>query len=213
MSGGRRPAIETSAVATGKGDDGTTGLLYGGPRISKDDPRTEAYGTIDEAVAALGMARAALPDDADDADGAELRALILRFQRELFVAGAELATTPEAWLRQEDGRTRVDESMLAGVEVVLADLEGRVTMPTEFVVAGETPASAALELARTILRRAERRAITLQNERLVPGPWLTPYLNRLADLVWVLARFAESLEAAEARPAVEGGRRRARAGD
>ena len=211
MSGRKRPAIETSAVATGKGDDGTTGLLYGGPRISKDDVRTEAYGTIDEAVAALGMARAALPDDADSP--AELRALILRFQRELFVAGAELATTPEAWPRLEDGRTRVDESMLAGVEAVLADLEGRITMPTEFVVAGETPASAALELARTILRRAERRAITIQREGLVPGPWLTPYLNRLADLVWVMARFAESLEAAEARLAVEGGRRRAPAGD
>ena len=206
MSAGRRPAIATSAVATGKGDDGTTGLLYGGPRISKDDVRTEAYGTIDEAVAALGMARAALPDDADPA---EFCALILRFQRELFVAGAELATTPEAWPRLEDGRTRVDESMLAGVEAVLADLEGRITMPTEFVVAGETPASAALELARTILRRAERRAITLQREGLVPGPWLTPYLNRLADLVWVMARFAEFLEAAEARSAVEGGRRRA----
>jgi cob(I)alamin adenosyltransferase len=203
---GRRPAIETSAVATGKGDDGTTGLLYGGPRISKDDLRTEAYGTIDEAVAALGMARAALPDDADVA---ELRAFILRFQRELFVAGAELATTPDAWPRLEDGRTRVDESMLAGVETVLAELEGRITMPSEFVVAGETPSSAGLELARTILRRAERRAITLQREGLVPGPWLTPYLNRLADLVWVMARFAESLEAAEARPAVEGGRRRA----
>ena len=135
------------------------------------------------------------------------------FQRELFVVGAELATTPEAWSRLEDGRTRVDESMLAGVEAVLADLEGRITMPTEFVVAGETPASAALELARTILRRAERRAITLQRERLVPGPWLTPYLNRLADLVWVMARFAESLESVDARPAVEGGRRRTRAGD
>ena len=210
MSTGRRPAIETSAVATGRGDDGTTGLLYGGPRISKDDLRTEAYGTIDEAVAALGIARAGLPDDAGVA---ELRTLILRFQRELFVAGAELATTPEAWPRLEDGRTRVDESMLAGVEAVLADLEGRITMPTEFVVAGETPASAALELARTILRRAERRAITLQRKGLVPGPWLLPYLNRLADLVWVMARFAESLEAADARPAVEGGRRRTRAGD
>ena len=210
MSGGRRPAIQASAVATGKGDDGTTGLLYGGPRISKDDLRTEAYGTIDEAVAALGMGRAALPDDAG---GTELRAIILRIQRELFVAGAELATTPEAWSRLEDGRTRVDESMLAGVETLLADLEARIAMPSEFVVAGETPASAALELARTILRRAERRAISLQRERLVPGPWLTPYLNRLADLVWVMARFAESLEAVEARPAVEGSRRRARAGD
>ena len=210
MSGGRRPAIETSAVATGKGDDGTTGLLYGGPRISKDDLRTEAYGTIDEVVAAFGIARAALPEVAD---AVELRAIVLRFQRELFVAGAELATTPEAWPRLEDGRTRIDESMLAGVELVLADLEARITMPTEFVVAGETPASAALELARTILRRAERRAITLQREGLVPGSWLIPYLNRLADLAWVMARFAESLEAAEATPAVVGGRRRARAGD
>ena len=72
---------------------------------------------------------------------------------------------------------------------------------------GETPASAALELVRTILRRAERRATTLDREHLVPGPWLLPYLNRLADLVWVMARVAEAAEAAEARPAVEGGRR------
>ena len=206
MSGGTRPAIEASVVATGKGDDGTTGLLFGGPRIAKDDPRTEAYGTIDEAVAALGIARAATPPDA-----AELGALILRFQRELFVVGAELATTPDAWPRLEDGRTRVSESMLEGVEAVLADLEGRITMPTEFVVPGETPASAALELARTILRRAERRATTLDRERLVPGPWLIPYLNRLADLAWVMARFAESVEAADATPAVVGGRRAARA--
>ena len=220
MSRGSRPAIETSAVATGKGDDGTTGLLFGGPRISKDDLRTEAYGTLDEAVAALGVARAALPTPittagaetagAETAGAAELAALILRFQRELFVAGAELATTPEAWPRLEDGRTRVSEAMLEEVESVLANLEGRITMPTEFVVPGETPASAALELARTILRRAERRATTLHREHLVPGPWLIPYLNRLADLVWVMARVAESVESVDARPAVEGGRHGAR---
>lgn len=211
MSAERRPAIETSVVATGKGDDGTTGLLYGGARIAKDDPRTEAYGTIDEAVAALGVARAAL--GAVATDGAHEQAgLILRFQRELFVAGAELATTPEAWPRLEDGRTRVSESMLEGVESVLADLEAGVAMPTEFVVPGETPASAALEVARTILRRAERRATTLDREHLVPGPWLLPYLNRLADLLWVMARVAESIEAAAARPAVVGGQRRPRPG-
>ena len=192
-------------MATGKGDDGTTGLLYGGARIAKDDPRTEAYGTIDEAVAALGVARAALDAAATD-DTDELAGYVLRFQRELFVAGAELATTPEAWSRLEDGRTRVSESMLEGVESVLADYEARVEMPTEFVVPGETPASAALELARTILRRAERRATSLDREHLVPGPWLLPYLNRLADLLWVMARVAESLESAEARPAVDGGR-------
>ena len=215
MSARTRPTIQASAVATGRGDDGTTGLLYGGPRIGKDDPRVEAYGTIDEAVATLGVARAALSADpasmagraSSAADGADLAALILRFQRELFVVGAELATTPDAWARLEDGRTRVSESMLDGVESVLADLEGRITMPNEFVVPGETPASAALELARTILRRAERRATTLDREHLVPGRWLLPYLNRLADLVWVMARFAESVEAAAARPAVEGGRR------
>jgi cob(I)alamin adenosyltransferase len=211
MSGDRRPAIETSVVATGKGDDGTTGLLYGGARIAKDDQRTEAYGTIDEAVAALGIARAALGAAATD-DAAEQAGLVLRFQRELFVAGAELATTPEAWPRLKDGRTRVSESMLEGVESVLADLEAWVAMPTEFVVPGETPASAALELARTILRRAERRATTLDREHLVPGPWLLPYLNRLADLLWVMARVAESIESAAARPAVEGGRRRPRPG-
>ena len=128
------------------------------------------------------------------------------------MAGAELATKPEAWPPAPGRRTRVDEPMLAGVEAVLADLEeSRITMPREFIVAGETRASAALEVARTILRRAERRVITLQREGLVPGPWLAPYLNRLADLVWVLARFAESLEAAEARLAVEGGRGVARA--
>jgi cob(I)alamin adenosyltransferase len=217
MGSATRPAIETSAVATGKGDDGTTGLLYGGPRINKDDLRTEAYGTIDEAVAALGVARSSLPmpiapatvaGTAPTVDAADLASLILRLQRELFVAGAELATTPEAWPRLEDGRTRVSEAMLAGIESTLGDLEDRIAMPREFVVPGETRASAALELARTILRRAERRATTLAREHLVPGPWLLPYLNRLADLVWVMARVAEAAEAAEARPAVVRGSRR-----
>jgi cob(I)alamin adenosyltransferase len=184
--------------------------------VLKDDPRTEAYGTVDEAVAALGLARAELGVMAEagivPAPLADLAALILRFQRELFVVGAELATTPEAWPRLEDGRTRVSEGMLVGVESVLADLERQITMPTEFVVPGETPASAALELARTILRRGERRATSLGHAHLVPGAWLLPYLNRLADLFWVMARVAESVESAAARPAVEGGRRGARPG-
>src|SRR5438132_7500901 len=91
-----------SAVATGRGDDGTTGLLFGGERIAKDDLRTEAYGTIDEAVTALGLARAHLGQtSASIAIGGEaLSALILRLQRELFVAAAELATQPAAWDRQ-----------------------------------------------------------------------------------------------------------------
>jgi cob(I)alamin adenosyltransferase len=194
-----------SVVATTKGDDGTTGLLYGGARISKDDLRTEAYGTVDEAVAALGLARANLGAKRRKGTLAAplggLGDLILRFQRELFVVGAELATNPEAWDRLEDGRTRVSAEMVGGVEQVLVELEGSIEMPREFVVPGETPTSAALELARTILRRAERRAVALSGAGLIPGNNLIPYLNRLADLVWVLARAAEQAESRSATPA------------
>ena len=198
-----RQPIE-SAVATGRGDDGSTGLLFGGERIVKDDARTEAYGTIDEAVAALGLARAELgvkdefgvlaPTFGDLAD------VILRLQRELFVAAAELATNPDAWGRLEDGRTRVSQDMVDGLDELLGQAERRVEMPREFVVPGETRTSAALELARTIVRRAERRAVSLDRQRLIPGPHLLPYLNRLADLLWVLARAAEQAEARSAPP-------------
>jgi cob(I)alamin adenosyltransferase len=200
-----------SVVATGKGDDGSTGLLFGGERIQKDDLRTEAYGTIDEAVAALGLARAELTAKAQlgglNPGLAGLGELILRFQRELFVAGAELATTPTAWDRLVDGKTRVSAEMVQGVEDVLRDMEAHITMPREFVVPGETLPSAALEMARTILRRAERRAVTLDREGLIPGDHLLPYLNRLADLLWVLARAAEQAEARSATPASSGSRR------
>jgi cob(I)alamin adenosyltransferase len=197
----RRSPID-SVVATTRGDDGTTGLLFGGDRIPKDDPRTEAYGTIDEAVAALGLARANL--------GAKRRIgtlspalgglgdLILRIQRELFVVGAELATNPDAWDRLEDGRTRVSAAMVADIEATLVEAEASIVLPTEFVVPGETITSAALELARTILRRAERRSVGLRRAGHIPGEYLIPYLNRLADLLWVLARAAEQAESRRA---------------
>ena len=200
----RRPGIRDSAVATGRGDDGTTGLLFGGERVAKDDARTEAYGTVDEAVAALGLARAELA--MKDQYGVLTPALsgigdlILRFQRELFVVGAELATNPEAKDRLEDGVTRVTEPMVAGVEVALAGLEARVSMPSEFVVPGESRVSASIELARTVVRRAERRVVGLERLGLA-GTWTVPYLNRLADFLWVLARAAEAAESREARPA------------
>jgi len=200
-----RPALAGSAVATGRGDDGSTGLLYGGERIAKNDERVEAYGTIDEVVAILGVARADLRLRADygvqPPQMARLGELLLRFQRELFVAAAEIATNPEAWDRLEDGRTRVDEAMVTGLETTLAELEGAVDMPREFVVPGETRVSALLEVARTVTRRAERRVLTLRDRNLVPGPWLVPYLNRLADLLWVLARAAEQAESRHATPA------------
>jgi cob(I)alamin adenosyltransferase len=202
---GRRPAIRQSAVATGKGDDGTTGLLFGGPRrIPKDDPRAEAYGTIDEAVAALGFARAQAGATGGAAgvraQAREIADLILRFQRELFVVGAELSADPAGLDRLEDGVSRVTEAMVEGLEQTLASMEGRVTMPREFVVPGETRLSAALEVARATLRRAERRAVSLQRAGQIPGEWLIPYLNRLADILWVLARFAERSESKAAPP-------------
>jgi cob(I)alamin adenosyltransferase len=192
----RRSAIAKSAVATGKGDDGTTGLLYGG-RIAKDDPRTEAYGTIDEAVAALGLARAELNETGLD----ELAESVLRWQRELFVVGADLATAPDKRGRLEDGVTRVSEVMLDGVEVELALWESAIEMPREFIVPGETRASAALEVARVILRRAERRVIAADHANPLGSDWIVPYINRLADLLWVLARAAEQAAGAPATTA------------
>jgi cob(I)alamin adenosyltransferase len=199
----RRARIRESAVATGRGDDGTTGLLYGG-RVLKDDPRTEAYGTVDETVAALGVVRALLDrlgrEDAHSGALHDLPDLILRLQRDLFVVAAELAANPDAGDRLQDGTTRVDEPMLVALEELLAEYESRIVMPREFVVPGETEVSAALEVARTVSRRAERRATSLQRQGLLPGEWLLAYLNRLADLLWVLARAAEQAEQRVAVP-------------
>jgi cob(I)alamin adenosyltransferase len=198
-----------SAVATGRGDDGTTGLLYGGDRVRKDDLRTEAFGTIDEAIAALGIARAELSElgrgGTPDPRLAGLAAVVLRIQRELFVVGAELATNPDARDRGRDDVTRVSAAMVAGVDDLLREAEAGIELPREFVVPGETRLSAGLELARTVLRRAERRSVTLalHDEGLAAGRVL-PYLNRLADLLWVLARAAEQAEALGATAARPG---------
>ncbi len=190
--------LPASKVATGKGDTGTTGLLFGGDRISKDDVRTEAYGTIDEATAALGMARAELIGLAGEGI-AGLDETILSIQRDLFVIGAELATNPDAWDRLEEGRTKVSPKMLARINALLAATEAVIEFPKDFVIPGSSKASSAIELARTIIRRAERWCVTLGREGLLPGEHLLAYLNRLADLLWLLARQAEKLEASATR--------------
>jgi cob(I)alamin adenosyltransferase len=199
-----------SAVATGRGDDGTTGLLFGGDRIFKDDPQTEAFGAIDEAVAALGLARAELAVEAQHGTLPRvidrLPEVILHVQRDLFVAGAELATTPGAEGRQKPGQTRVSVAMVDALDELLAEAEAAIEMPLEFVVPGETRLSAALELSRTIVRRAERRAVGLRRAEPRPGDQLVPYLNRLADLLWVLARAAEQGESRAATPSRAGER-------
>jgi cob(I)alamin adenosyltransferase len=171
-------------IYTRTGDDGTTGLLYGG-RLSKDDLRVEAYGTSDEAVAALGLARAATTDE-------RLAAMILRLQRELFIVGAELATGPENWPKlSADKETKVTSPMVDALEGLIDGFEAETAMPKEFVVPGNSPSSAALDLARAIVRRCERRAVTMAGEGMLSDGEVVRYLNRLADLLFVLARYEE----------------------
>lgn len=172
-------------IYTRKGDTGTTGLLYGGARVSKANLRTDAYGTTDEAVSALGLARAALAGDE------RLTDLILRLQRELFVVGAELATSVERRERLTPGVTLVTAAMITALEHEIDGLEADHPMPAEFVVPGETLAGAALDLARSTVRRAERRAVALTADGGLPDSQVVPYLNRLADLLFVAARAAD----------------------
>jgi cob(I)alamin adenosyltransferase len=177
-------------IYTRKGDTGTTGLLFGGERVSKADPRTDAYGTTDEAVSALGLARAAI-GAATDRTEVRLADLILRLQRELFVVGAELATDAGRRERLTDGATRVTEAMISALEGEIDALEELVEQPKEFVLPGESTTGAALDLARTTVRRAERRSVALAETGGLPDSKVVPYLNRLADLLFVMARVAD----------------------
>jgi cob(I)alamin adenosyltransferase len=172
-------------IYTRKGDDGTTSLWYGG-RVAKTDARTEAYGAIDEAGAALGVARSLCgPDDG------ELAADILRLQRELFVAGAELATAPDAEGRLQEGISEIDDQMVSALEPVIDRYMDRVDLPPKFVISGGTTLSAQLDVARTVIRRAERRVVALkEGDQLASGAVLR-YLNRASDLVFAMARFAD----------------------
>jgi cob(I)alamin adenosyltransferase len=165
-------------IYTKTGDDGTTGLLYGG-RVPKDDAATEAYGTTDEAVAVLGLARAS-------ADG--LSEEILALQRELFVVGADLATNPAERAKLQPGVSLVTAEMTERLERRIDDLVAERALPQAFVVPGANAASAALDLARSVIRRAERNVVALEREGRDVNPEVRRYLNRLSDLVFVLAR-------------------------
>ena len=175
-------------IYTRKGDDGTTSLWYGG-RVAKSDPRTEAYGALDEAASALGIARSLCgPDDA------ELAADILRLQDDLFIAGAELATAPEAAERLVDGVSRVTPEIAAELERLIDSYMDRVDLPPKFVIPGGTQLSAELDLARAILRRAERRAVLLDGGEGVLSAELLRFLNRASDAAYAMARFADAPE-------------------
>jgi len=169
-------------IYTKSGDDGTTGLLYGG-RVSKADLATDAYGSTDEAVAVLGLARALAGDSAAKEE-------ILRLQRELFVVGADLATNPDERERLEPGVSLVTPGMVERLESEIDRIVTENPLPTEFVVPGANLPSAVLDVARSVVRRAERRVVELQSASRMVNPEAVRYLNRLSDLLFVLARRA-----------------------
>ncbi len=171
-------------VYTKRGDDGTTSLFHGG-RVAKDDLRTTAYGTVDELVSALGVARAELPADVG------LHDEVLRVQRELFALSAQLATRAERWDRLEVGVSRVDQDMVDALDGRIDAVTERHPLPQEFVVPGGDPAAAALDLSRSVCRRAERAVVSMDAADLLPDGAPLRYLNRLSDYLYVLAREAE----------------------
>jgi cob(I)alamin adenosyltransferase len=168
-------------IYTKTGDSGETGL-FGGPRVRKDAPRIEAYGTVDELNAVLGMARAeSLP--------AEIDQLLARIQSELFDVGAELAT-PEP---QRHDTSLVGPSHISELERAIDQFEATLAPLKQFILPGGGRGAAALHVARTVCRRAERRVVALAN---CPGEAisnnLVVYLNRCGDLLFVLARAANA---------------------
>jgi cob(I)alamin adenosyltransferase len=172
-------------IYTRKGDDGTTGLLYGG-RVRKDDPGPRAYGAVDEAQAAIGLARAAVRALDGGVDG-DLDRLLIGLCRDLYVCMAELATAPEGRTKLVAGESSATAEMVAALEPLIDDAMGRFELSREFAVPGGDPVSAALDLARTVVRRAERETLVVA----AGDSYVVPYLNRLSDLLWALARWRE----------------------
>ncbi len=178
--GWRHAVGMASRIYTKHGDDGTTGRFLGG-RISKASPLVAACGDVDEAVAVLGMVRA----ECDDADLADL---VLRLQRQLFVVGADLATNPERRDKLEPGVSLVTGEMTEALEAIIDERVTLRPLQPVFLVPGSTPTSARVDLARAVIRRAERHAVSARAADEHVADEVLRYLNRLSDLLYVLAR-------------------------
>jgi cob(I)alamin adenosyltransferase len=182
-------------IYTKRGDDGTTGLLFGG-RVPKDDHRTSVYGTLDEAVAALGLARAGGLSET-------VEAAVVRVQREMFIVGAQLATAADNRHKLKAGISRVTPEMTAWAEEQIDALVTTHPLPQEFILPGESAGSAGLDLARSIVRRAEREAVAMDRAGLVDDPEVLRFLNRVSDLLFALARYEEAERGLRAAPSRE----------
>jgi cob(I)alamin adenosyltransferase len=167
-------------IYTRKGDDGTTGLLFGG-RVRKDAPQPAAYGAVDEAQAFVGLARA------ETVRGSAFNAMLTHIERDLWVAMSELAAAPESRSKLVAGQSLVTADMVGHLEKLIDEVSAQFEPPTEFVVPGQNRVAALLDVARTVVRRAEREAIGAIDD----GSHALAYLNRLSDLLWTLARWQE----------------------
>ncbi len=176
-------------VTTGTGDTGYTGLL-GEQRVAKYDPRPDTFGTVDEATSALGLARAMAQDQ-------HVKDIIYRIQQELYLLMGELATPPENY---EKMGLRMTTEHVQRLEQVEEELKRAVEIPNKFIIPGDTLTGAALDLARTIIRRAERMAVKLLHDGVIQNTEVIRYLNRLSDLVFILARYVEVTSSLAQRP-------------
>jgi cob(I)alamin adenosyltransferase len=178
------------SIATKTGDRGTTGLMYN-RRVSKSHPRVEAYGTVDELNAALGLARAA-------ATHAFVSTNLLAIQKDLVTLMGELATSPEDLPRYaKDGFALVNATHTAKLDQLVAEIEAQHITFAGWATPGDTAASAALDVARTVCRRAERRVCALHEAGQLHNAEIIIFLNRLADLLWLFARWVETQAASQ----------------
>jgi cob(I)alamin adenosyltransferase len=178
--GNGKEGDDMAKVTTGTGDTGYTGLL-GQQRVPKYDPRPDTFGTIDEATSALGLARAVAQDE-------QVKAIIYRIQQELYLLMGELATPEENY---EQVGLRITIEHVQRLEQVEEALKCEVAIPNKFIIPGDTLDGAALDLARTIIRRAERLAVKLLHDGVIQNNEVVRYLNRLSDLIFILARSIE----------------------
>ena len=170
-------------VYTKFGDSGETSLLYGG-RVSKNSPNTEAYGITDEAVSVMGLARALTSEQ-------RVNDMLRQLQRELFTIAAELATDPDKYELFQQHFKPVTEEMVESMESAIDSLEEEFEMPKVFILPGGSQASAAIDLARCVIRTAERRVVAMAEQGMLTNGLIMTYLNRLGDLLFVLARYED----------------------
>ena len=170
-------------IYTKSGDQGETGLFFGG-RVPKSDARCEAYGEADSVVSFMGLARA-LCQDKDNKE------LLLHIQNRMFTVGAELATLPENYEKLTDYYHTIDSEMVMELEKYIDKLSDSVDLPPDFIVAGASPGSAALDVARTGVRTLERRLVALDSNSMLVNGEILIFVNRLSDLLFMMARYED----------------------